>query len=283
MDRRSPTFARPRCVVPGRWPAVALLPPLAFAAALLVLPGLLTAADVPTRAAPGAAADPAVAALVARVDLDRALDEARRLSGELPLCLAEDCATLGNRVTGSADLERAVDWLAEHAAVPGFAVTVGPWARAGKTGRNVFARRAGVLTPTEEIWYVAHVDGVASCPEGRCPAADDNASGTLAGLELLRALEGRPTARTVVVMFSTGEEQDSLGVRAWLDAAPPAELARIRALVNADMLAWDGDGDRVMELYHGDEAASIRLAEAMSATLAVYAPNLRPRINPGCG
>lgn len=227
--------------------------------------------------------DPAVAAVVSRVDLERALDDARRLSGDLPLCVADACAPLVNRVTGSNDLERAVDWLAAESAVPGFAVTVLPWTRGRYAGRNIFARRAGTITPTEEVWYVAHADGVAGCPAGRCPAADDNASGTVQGLELLRALAGVPTARTVVVMFSTGEEQDSQGVRAWLDGADPAELARIQALVNADMVAWDGDGDRVMELYHGDETPSIRLAEAMSATLAVYAPELRPSINPGCG
>jgi hypothetical protein len=74
-----------------------------------------------------------------------------------------------------------------------------------------------------------------------------------------------------------------MGVVAWLGGAPAADLARIRALVNADMVGWDGDGDRAMELYHGDVASSIRLAEAMSATLSAYAPLLRPRLNPGCG
>ncbi len=263
---------------------------LVLATVLILIPGALLggglAADnatVVALAAPVGDREPAVAAVVDRVDLDRALDDARRLSGELPLCVGGDCASLVNRVTGSDDLERAVDWLAQESAGLGFTVTVLPWTRGKYAGRNVFARRSGVVTPTEEVWFVAHVDGVASCPGGRCPAADDNGSGTVEGLELLRALADVPTARTVVVMFSTGEEQDSQGVRAWLDAADPADLARIQSSVNADMVAWDGDGDRVMELYHGDEAPSIRLAEAMSATLAVYAPLLRPRINPGCG
>lgn len=227
--------------------------------------------------------DPAVAAVVGRVDLERALQDARRLSGELPLCLGPDCETVANRVTGGQGVERAVDWLAAESSGMGFAVTVVPWKHGASAGRNVFARRGGVVTPTEEVWFVAHADGVSDCPGGRCPAADDNASGTVEGLELLRALADTPTARTVVVMFSTGEEQGMLGVSAWLATAPAADLARARALVNADMVAWDGDGDRVMEIYHGGEAPSIRLAESMAAVFAAYAPELRPRLNPGCG
>ena len=255
---------------------------LALGSALPALRQLSRDAGEIALAAP-AAADPVIEAVLDGVDIERALEDARRLSGEVPLCLGEDCATLHNRVTGSTDLERAVDWLIEESEDLGYAVSVAGWQGQNRSGRHVFARREGLITPTAEIWYVAHVDGVAGCPEGRCPAADDNASGAVAGLELLRALADHPSAYTLVVMFTTGEEQNVLGVESWLETVPQAELDRIRALINADMIGWDGDGDRVMELYHGDEAPSIRLAEAMSATLALYTPMLRPRINPGCG
>jgi hypothetical protein len=61
-------------------------------------------------------------------------------------------------------------------------------------------------------------------------------------------------------MFTTGEELNVLGLKSWLETVPQEDLDRIRALINADMIGWDGDSDRVMELYYGDEAPSIRLA-----------------------
>lgn len=265
-----------------RQAGIAALLVLALGSALPALRQLTSDGDAIALAAP-AAADPAIETVLDLVDIERALEDARRLSGDIPLCAGEDCATLHNRVTGSTDLERAVDWIIEESEDLGYTVSVAGWQGGNRSGRHVFARREGLITPTEEIWYVAHVDGVDSCPDGRCPAADDNASGTVAGLELLRALEDHPSAYTLVVMFTTGEEQNVLGVESWLETVPQEDLDRIRALVNADMIGWDGDGDRVMELYHGDEAPSIRLAEAMSATLALYTPGLRPRINPGCG
>jgi Zn-dependent M28 family amino/carboxypeptidase len=67
------------------------------------------------------------------------------------------------------------------------------------------------------------------------PGADDNASGSAALLELLRALAAVPLQRTVRFVWFCGEEQGLIGSRA-IAAAYAAEGAPLYAMVNADML-----------------------------------------------
>ena len=229
------------------------------------------------------AVNPDVSSIVDRVDEERALGDLRGLSGEEPLCAAGSCRTLRNRLTGTEDLNWAMDYVLAETAGLGFSVIEDPWKDGRWFDRNLILRKTGVVTPSEEVWFVAHVDGVASCVDGRCPAADDNGSGAVAALEMARAFSEALFARSVVLFFSTGEEQGTLGVNAYLRDATPASLEAIHALVNADMIGYDGDDDNAMELYYGGQDASLQLAYAMRDYVTTYAPELRPKIDEGCG
>jgi hypothetical protein len=221
--------------------------------------------------------------LVARVDGDRALTDVRRLSGDLPLCEGTGCARVHNRLTGTQGTALALEYIIGQTAGLPFVVEEHGWAKLPWIDRNLVLKRTGVVTPSEEIVIIAHADGVATCPDGRCPAADDNASGVAALLELARALEDTPTARSLTLLFSTGEEQNVLGVTAYLATLSQADLDRIRAVVNLDMVGWDGNADRVMELYHGAHEPSLGLASAMLGAIVDADLDLVPRLNPGCG
>jgi acetylornithine deacetylase/succinyl-diaminopimelate desuccinylase-like protein len=229
-------------------------------------------------------ADPRITAMIARVDAERAVEEVARISGEAPLCTQDgSCVRVLNRYTGSEDLAHVLDYLAEQLATLGYEVEREPWANRQYGDVNLIAKATGVLTPTETVYYVAHVDGVASCRDRRCPAADDNGSGVAAGLEIARALAGERFERTLVLMFTTGEEQGSLGAKEHLAGLSKAELEAVHRMVNADMVAWDGDADRVVELYHGDEPRSMAFALEMAQTIRTYEPSLVPVLDPGCG
>jgi acetylornithine deacetylase/succinyl-diaminopimelate desuccinylase-like protein len=228
-------------------------------------------------------ADARIVELVNRVDRERALDELSRLTGDAPLCVDNDCWPLANRLTSSDELAHATDYVAAELRDLGYEVAVAPWSYGRVADRNVFARKRGATVPDELVYYVAHVDGVAACPAGLCPAADDNGSGTVAGLEIARALAGVELERTLVFMFSTGEEQGMLGARAYINDLPRDDLEAIRYLVNVDMIGWDGDGDNVIELYHGDEEKSRAQAMLMRDVIEAYTPELVPRLDPGCG
>lgn len=221
--------------------------------------------------------DTIVQSLVNGVDRDRLLDELRRLTGEAPLCVQSDCQTNAKRITGSAELAHAVDYVADTAQTLGYNVSVEPWRSGPYTDRNVILRKTGTISPTEEVYYVAHVDGV------NCPAADDNGSGTVAALEMARLFADVEFARTVVIFFSTGEEQLMHGVKAFLKSRSQAEIAAIHSLINSDMIGYDGDGDRVMELYHDNHPPSMAVARVMADVVPAYKIDLVIQPNAGCG
>jgi Zn-dependent M28 family amino/carboxypeptidase len=118
--------------------------------------------------------------------------------------------------------------------------------------------------------------------EDRYPAADDNASSVVNGLELARVFSSRSFGRTIVLFFSTGEEQGARGVREYLAQLSPDELAAIKYVINRDVTGYDANGDEVMELVHGGHPPSQALAQVMSATIDAYELNLDQRMIVGC-
>lgn len=231
----------------------------------------------------GVAANRVVWELLGQVNRDRAVADLRRLTGEEPICASADCYTITNRLTGSEGLHRATGYVFEELVSLGYAVEFREWSRSGRTDRNVIARKPGLVAPDEEIYFVAHVDGVGPNTWDRFPAAADNASGAVDLLETARVLSSQSFSRTLVLLFSTGEEQGTLGVRSYLDQLSPEELGSIKYAVDVDVVGYDGNRDRVMELWHGGRPASTALTQMMSETIKAYRLDLAPKLVEGCG
>jgi len=225
----------------------------------------------------------AVREMLGQIDRGRALDDLRRLTGERTICADTDCYTITNRLTGSEGLRRATDYIATVLRSLGYRVEFEDWSRRGRSDRNLIARKRGVIAPGEEVYLVAHVDGVGPNSVDRFPAADDNAGGAVDLLEMARVLSSHQFSRTLVLLFSTGEEQGTLGVRSHLEQLSAPELAAIKVAVNVDVIGYDGNDDRVMELWHGDGPKSMEVTQMMSDTIRAYRLNLDPIIAPGCG
>lgn len=220
--------------------------------------------------------------MIGQVDRDRALNDLRQLTGEEPICVSTGCYTITHRHTGSEGLDWAMDYLYENLITLDYTVEFWDWSRSGYADRNLIARKTGVLTPTEEIYLVAHVDGVSGSGD-RYPAADDNASCVVNGLELARVFSNRFFGRTLVLFFSTGEEQSgSLGVEDYLNRLSPNELSAITYAINCDMTGYDANGDGLMNLAHGDHPPTVALAQVMSETIDAYQLNLDQQVVPGC-
>jgi hypothetical protein len=219
--------------------------------------------------------------MLAEVDRERAEADLRRLTGEEPLCIRSGCYTVTHRLTGSEELGWAMDYLYENLVALDYTVEFRYWSRSVYSDRNLIARKTGVLTPTEEVYLVAHVDGVKTS-ERPYPAADDNASSVVNGLELARVFSDRSFGRTIVLFFSTGEEEGSGGVNEYLDHLSPSELAAIKYIINRDMTGYDGNGDGLVNLAHGDRPSSLALAQVMSETIEAYGLDLDQRLVVGC-
>jgi hypothetical protein len=91
----------------------------------------------------------------------------------------------------------------------------------------------------EYIVVETHLDGAVGTREiegdSIYNSADDNASGSAAGLAIAEQMAQTPTRRSVVFLWDSGEEQGLWGTRRFV-GRPPVPLDRIVALVNVDMI-----------------------------------------------
>ncbi|MFN0245296.1 MAG: M28 family metallopeptidase [Kofleriaceae bacterium] len=121
-----------------------------------------------------------------------------------------------------------------------------PYSFDGRNGSNIIA----TLPPTDAanasapaILVGAHFDGV---PAG--PGAADNATGVAIVLASARFLSTLPRARPIIFALFDQEELGLIGSRAYALSLATAGTP-LRGVHIFDMLAWDSDGDRTVELW----------------------------------
>ncbi|MEV0284440.1 M20/M25/M40 family metallo-hydrolase [Kribbella sp. NPDC050820] len=178
-------------------------------------------------AAPSAArVDPAVAALVAELS---------------PTSYQADLtwfASLPTRHSLSAGFGTAVDFAAARMVALGYGVTRTTVTVGAGTSQNLIGDRPGT-GGGGLVLITAHLDSVnqAGGQAASAPGADDNASGSAGVLELGRLLSTRSWRHDVRLILFGGEEQGLFGSKQYVASLPQAERARIRAVLNMDMIA----------------------------------------------
>jgi Zn-dependent M28 family amino/carboxypeptidase len=184
---------------------------------------LLVPAPSPARRA---APDPDVVALLGTLSRDAFLAD------------LETLAAHHTRRSDSAGFDKVATWAATVLADAGYTVTTRPVPRGGGSCRNVIADRPGSgAEPRDVVLVTAHLDSInLSGPAEPAPGADDNGSGSAGLLALARALAGRPTARDLRLILFGGEEEGLFGSIAYVAELPDDERARIRAVLNMDMI-----------------------------------------------
>ncbi len=158
-----------------------------------------------------------------------------------------------SRVSGSAGVDEAADWLVEQfARLPGMTVRRQPFSFNGTQAKNVVATLPGLRN--DDIYIIcAHYDSIASRDGGRtAPGAEDNGTGTIAVLEMARILSVyRPDATFLFICFS-GEEQGLHGSRYHVTQLQDAGLTgKVKAVCNMDMIGYSSDADLDMLLETG--------------------------------
>ena len=112
------------------------------------------------------------------------------------------------------------------------------------------AELRGTLHP-ERIWLVGgHFDDISEVPYSRAPGADDNASGTAATLAIAGLLRGHRTADTIRFVHFSAEEQGHWGSQAYARSLSSAG-SQVMGYLDLDMIGWDGNGDRTLEIHSG--------------------------------
>ena len=130
------------------------------------------------------------------------------------------------------------------------------------TGQNVFAVLPSTTPSPDYVVVGAHFDTV------RCAGANDNGTGVAGVLAIARQLAQQPQrSKNLVVALFDEEERGLLGSRAFAKLAK--ENGWRAELHGLDMLGWDQDGDRAIELDRPSNAAIVPLYERAAKKLGM--------------
>jgi beta-phosphoglucomutase-like phosphatase (HAD superfamily) len=154
---------------------------------------------------------------------------------------AADLATMAahpTRHSASDHFDAAATWAAQRLGSAGCAVRTQDVPAGGGSCRNVIGDRPGRgPEPRDVVLVTAHLDSVNRLgPDHPAPGADDNASGSAGVLALAHALAGHPAALDLRFVLFGGEEQGLFGSRRYVESLSGGDRARIRAVVNMDMI-----------------------------------------------
>lgn len=226
-------------------------------------------------AAPAAAVtfDPSVAALVAGVTEAEAAATAGDLSGEHAATISGNPVTILTRYTSHAtQLLWATQYARERFLSYGLSPSFQPWFHGSIADRNVVAELTGTTRPSEIVLVTAHLDDMP--PGSLAPGADDDASGATGVLLAAEALAGHRFQRTVRFVLFTGEEQGLYGSAAYASLLSSAG-ANVVAVLNLDMIGWDGSGAPSLRLHtriasNPGYAADLAVAETFRSAAAAY-------------
>ena len=140
----------------------------------------------------------------------------------------------------------------------------------GGPARNLVLTIPGASIPDEYVLLVAHLDST-SRDSYRAPGANDNGTGSATLLEAARLFRSYRFARTVQLIWFTGEESGLLGSRAFVSRYD----RDYQAVTNLDMFGWDGDGDRCFELHVGGLPTSHSIGSCVVDTIQAYGLDLK--------
>ena len=146
----------------------------------------------------------------------------------------------------------------------------------GGRGVNVVARVPGSAGPDSDVIVLtAHYDHLGIRDGVVYNGADDNASGTVALLEIGRQLLSDPLEHTALLAFVDAEEGGLNGSRA-LVAEPPVPLSRIKLNVNLDMVSRTDGVLWAAGAYHTPALRPVLEEVAKRAPLALRLGHDRP-------
>jgi hypothetical protein len=215
--------------------------------------------------------DPLIQDIVNQTNLDSLIACVRILSGEDSVWINGSKVRIRNRVSALGN-DLAADYIKNK--LLGYHLDVHDQVYSAE-GRNIYAIQPGILYPEKQYILCAHYDAV----DDYC--ADDNASGVAAVLEAARLLSSYRLKYTLVYACWDQEEIGMVGSNYYASTAL-ASQTDIRGVLNMDMIGWDGNEDRLVEIHSKSVASSDSLASLLLMNNSLYDINLNPVIhNPG--
>lgn len=210
---------------------------------------------------------PALSALAAQVSVEQ---------------LRADILALQNfktRYASSAQCAAAGDFILKRFRQLGLAAASDPFSfESYYQSKNIVAVIPGKIAPERMVLACAHYDSTSSDPLVSAPGADDNASGTAAILELARILAKENFNFSIGLLCVSAEEWGLYGSAHYARQAR-AEGAEIIAVVNLDMIAYPGAGQRVLDVI-GDRQSEWLVDRFIAAAQPLLELRLAKVIDP---
>lgn len=221
---------------------------------------LLAASSAWMAASPLRAQHPVIADVLDAMRIDSMMTWVAQLSGEVPVTINGAGHTLLSRHKSNAGNDLAQAWLEAKLTALGYVPMAQPF---NATGRNVLATKPGDGSTDEIVIICAHYDAM---PGGNlnAPAADDDGSGVCAVLEAARVLRDVPFVHPIVFALWDEEEQGKIG-SIFYAGGMAANDARIKAVINMDAIAYDGNGDTKARVHARPIANSLEIADTVFA------------------
>lgn len=214
--------------------------------------------------------------LINEVDLTNLTQKVNEFSGEQSTVVNGNSVTILNRQQANNDL--AADYLVEQfEQLDNLTITDQAF---NSNGRNIIATQLGKTNPDNIYIVCAHYDTVADF------CADDNATGTVAVLEVARVLSSQCLDNTIVYALWDEEEIGLRGSSFYANQAAQ-NGDNILGVLNMDMMGYDGDapgtpGDNEFDLDVRDFANSEDMMNDIIAVLNSYTFDLSVvTVNPG--
>ncbi len=222
-----------------------------------------------------------IAEILKGVSKDAFLDMVGGLSGAHPITIGGQPVTLVTRYTPSPQGALAEQYAYEYFQSLGLSTRYLSWTGdircTGITARNVVAEIPGKTDPTRIYLITSHLDSTSPNPLSSAPGADDDGSGTAAVLLAAKLLHSYTFDYTLRFVTFTGEERGLCGSDVYAREAR-ARNDDIRGVINLDMIAYDGNGVKDVEIHAGLRPDSQALATTLAASMGQYSPRLVPHI-----
>lgn len=203
---------------------------------------------------------PVVEQIIGSISIDSMMKYVREISGELPIDIGNGPEFIMSRNTFNPGNEKAQLFLQQKFEEFGYSVEVQTFS---STGKNLIVTKPGSIPTADPLILCAHYDAM---PGGiyNAPGADDDGSGTAAVLEAARILADVQFEHPIIFALWDEEEQGLVG-SGFYAGAIAANDVELRAVINMDAIAYDGNADAKARIHSRPIGNSHEIADSVFA------------------
>ena len=218
-----------------------------------------------------------IQAILDSVNIDTLMFRTEELSGERAVYVNGAADTIFSRNRNRPGNELAFKFIRNKLISYGYQVDSASFGAAG--GKNIWAKKPGMLYPNKQVIICAHYDAMPNGPIS--PGADDNAASVATVLEAARILIDYNFEYTIIFALWDDEEYGLLGSANYANSAY-VDNDSIHGVINMDAIAHDSDNDAIARVHAKPIGNSQAIADTVLSVNIEYNIGLNMiLVNPG--